>query len=84
MKEVLHEQNNLHSPIYQNIIDDDNVTTATDHQLTLTPTTTTDCASDQSSGTPLNDSIQVSVHLGNIPLYYLFFFAHFRMVPSCW
>lgn len=54
VKEALHEQNNLHSPIYQNIIDD-NIT----DNLASTPTTTTDCVSEQSS-TPLNDSIQVS------------------------
>lgn len=53
VKEVLHEQHNLHSPIYQNI--EYNTT----DNLTSTPTTT-DCTSEQSS-TPLNDSIQVGI-----------------------
>lgn len=54
VKEALHEQNNLHSPIYENIINDSMITSPLASNLT-------DSASEQNcSSTPLNDSIQVS------------------------
>lgn len=70
VKEVLHEQNHLHSPIYQNIIDDN----ITDNARTST-SSAVDCASEQSSSTPLNDSIQVSI-------VYIIFNIYEKCVPS--